>query len=64
MRGKACVGRTDINSLFVYAEGLSVDVNGVPFPQHANVVGWDAVRARQQQVNLASRAAKVVKPPQ
>lgn len=63
MRGKACVARTDISSLFVYAEGLTVNVDGVPFSQHANIVGWDTVRARQQKLNLASKAERVVKPP-
>ena len=62
-RGKPCLARTDINSLHVYAEGLTVKVNDDPFPQHANIVGWDAARARQQQLNLASKAERVVKAP-
>jgi hypothetical protein len=60
-RGKASIGRTDLNSLHVYAESLTVNVDGAPFPQHANIVGWDALRSRQQQMNLASKASAIVK---
>jgi hypothetical protein len=24
----------------VYAEQLSVDADGIPYPEHANIIGW------------------------
>src|SRR3970040_2456153 len=55
--GRPAIARADLNSVAVYAEGLTVDVNGVPHARHANIVGWDladGTKTRLQAMKLAS----------
>lgn len=60
--GKPAIARADFNSLHVYAEQLTVDLNGVPHERHANVIGWnlaDPTKTRLQAIKLASVATLV-----
>lgn len=55
--GRPAIARADFISVHVYAEGLVVDLNGVPHERHANVIGWDladSTRTRLQAIKLAS----------
>ena len=58
LRGKPVLARGDFNSLLVYAHDLRVDVDGIPDPRHANVVGWDmgSTKTRLQALKLAEAA--------
>ncbi|MGO8693289.1 MAG: hypothetical protein ACLQMF_06390 [Rectinemataceae bacterium] len=37
---KPSIGVGTATASVVYAEGLGFDPNGVPFPQHADIIGW------------------------
>ena len=37
---KTAIGRCDAKAGVVYDVGLWFDPDGVPYPQHANVIGW------------------------
>jgi hypothetical protein len=39
----------------VTAQGLHVDVNGRPYPRHADIIGWPA--AKHEQMMLATDIA-------
>lgn len=52
------LARADINSLACYELGLGVELDGVPHPRHANIVGWDPTTTehRLRAVKLAAKA--------
>lgn len=52
------LARADLNSLAVYAEGLSVEVTGIPHIHHADIVGWElnSTKPRLQAMKLAESA--------
>ena len=37
---KMATGRCDARAHVVYDAGLKFDPDGVPYPEHANVIGW------------------------
>jgi len=39
----------------VFSEGLSFDANGVPYPEHADIVGWPDDRSQPDEKTKHSR---------
>ncbi|MBS0614714.1 MAG: hypothetical protein JSS24_16225 [Proteobacteria bacterium] len=40
----------------VYEAGLDIDADGIPYPQHANIVGWpEGEESRNERMNCAQR---------
>ncbi len=37
---KTAIGRRDAAATVVYDVGLAFDPDGIPYPEHANVIGW------------------------
>lgn len=62
--GKPVLARADLNSLEVYNNGLTVELDRVPHPRHANVVGWDGIgtEVRLIAMKLADAATLVLAP--
>ena len=63
----AAIGRGVGPASAVYAESLSFDADGVPYAEHANVVGWDEHAGKPDHefknswMNKAQRIAKAFK---
>lgn len=37
---KPAIGRGEGPASAVFVEGLSFDADGIPYPEHANIIGW------------------------
>lgn len=40
---KPAIGRGDGLARVVFDVGLALDADGMPYPEHANIVGWHAI---------------------
>ena len=62
--GRPAKARADLNSLAVYGQNLTVNINGVPHQRHGNIEGWDfTTGTRLQCLKLAAAAGKLKIPP-
>jgi hypothetical protein len=58
--GRPVKARADLNSLAVYAQNLTVTIDGVPHPRHGNIEGWDfTTDTRLQCLKLAAAAGNL-----
>jgi hypothetical protein len=61
---KPAIGRGAGPAAAVYAESLSFDADGIPYAEHANVIGWDEKAGKPDSeiksvwMNRAQRLAK------
>jgi hypothetical protein len=44
------VGRADFDAVVVLATGLSCDPDGIPHPNHVNIIGWPNDKAERKNV--------------
>lgn len=62
-RERHVTARGDVGTSAVEAEGLTLEMNGLPHPRHANIVGWPETKEKQLPIakRLASAATLVVR---
>jgi hypothetical protein len=61
---RPAIGRGISKAQTIYNEGLGIDPNGIPYPQHADIVGWhdDPSQPDDETKNYRMEQAKRIAP--